>query len=138
MNNILPLEQYPTREGIPIPAHELDIPDFEFGDCDPDIEVSNHHDCWCERRFGRNILYLTLRNLDICQSVPPNDIHDYIHDTYEQPKLPQPSHAFSHILKAAEEGIMIRTGTAGRPEYESISTGLIECVHKNYRKLKRQ
>jgi len=135
MKKSLRLEQYPVRNGIAIPALELELPKIELG-INQESEVSNHHDCWYAKKFGCEILYLTLRKLEICQSVLPNEIHDHIHETYEQPKLPRPSQAYAFILLAAEEGVMLKNGSANKPHYERISKSLMEKVHENYKKLK--
>lgn len=127
--------RYPTREGIAIPASELRLPLIEPINLVQEFEESNHHDCWERRKFGNHILYVTLRKLDICQSILPNSIHDYIHSTYSQPKLPRPNQAYAHIQKASEMGSLLRTGTACRPKYEPISEELIKSVYDNYKNL---
>jgi len=135
MERSLRIEQYPTRNGIAVPARELEFPKSEL-EIIQDFDVSNHHDCWYAKKFGNQILYLTLRKLEICQSVLPNNLHDHIHYTYEQPKLPRPSQAFTYILKAAEEGVMLKNGSANKPHYEPITDKLLEQVHENYKRLK--
>ncbi len=135
MKKSLWLEQYPTRNGIAVPAFELQLPETKI-DLSHEFEFSNHHDCWYAKKFGSEILYLTLRKLEICQSVLPNDLHEHIHMTYEQPKLPRPYQAYTHITKAAEDGVMLKNGSANNPHYEAITDGLIKKVHENYKKLK--
>jgi len=132
---LLLLEKYPERNGIAIPAIELGLPETEL-DLSLENMVSNHHDCFAERKFGRDILYLTLRNLEVCQSIQPNDVHNYIHSTYEPPALPRPFQAYQFILESLSDGARLRTGSANKPEYEIISDILLERVHQNYKKLK--
>jgi len=138
MRNNLDQQHYPTRKGIAIPACELHLPVIEPVNLIPEHEpeVSNHHDCWSAKKFGAQILFKTLRNLDICQSVIPNQTHDYIHIAYEQPRLPRPFQAYAHIMSAAEDGSLLRTGTATKPEYETISDELIREITKNYKWLR--
>ena len=134
MEKSLWLDQYPTRNGIAIPAYELDLPETKL-DINHHYEVSNHHDCWYAKKFGNQILYMTLRKLEICQSILPNDVHTHIHNTYEQPRLPRPCQAYNYIIKAAEDGVLLKNGSANKPHYEIISQNLINKVHINYKKL---
>lgn len=129
------LEQYPTRNGIAVPACELEIPESEI-DMALIPETSNHHDYWSAKKFGRQILYSTLRDLEICQSVLPNYTHDYVHSTYEPPELPRPYSAYQFVLEAFEYGVKLRTGSANKPEFKPITLDLFERVHENYKKLK--
>ena len=135
MERSLRLEQYPTRNGIAISALELEFPSYELENIQ-DSDISNHHDCWYAKKFGNQLLYLTLRKLEICQSVLPNNLHEHIHCVYEQPKLPRPSQAFTYIVKAAEEGIRLKNGSANKPHFEPITNNLLEKVHENYKRLK--
>ncbi|MEI6850545.1 MAG: hypothetical protein WCK26_01095 [Candidatus Saccharibacteria bacterium] len=137
MEKSIYLEPYPIRNGIAIPAIELELPETELGQIFQ-YESSNHHDCWSKRKFGRYILYSTLRDLEICQTVLPDDVHKYIHDTYEPPDLPRPYEAYQFILEAAVNGVKLKTGSANKPEYEPISDKLLERVHINYKRLKTQ
>lgn len=134
-NNILIREPYPIRDGIPMPAYELKLPETEL---DPvtNYEVTNHHDCWTRVKFGRQILYLVLRDLEICQTPLPKDVHDYLHNTYEPPELPRPFQAYQFILEAVVDGVKLKTRSANKPVYTPISEELLDRVHKCYKKLK--
>jgi len=130
------LEEYPTRNGIPIPAYELELPEFESDTYQKYEIISNHHDCWSKKKFGKQILYIALRKLEICQSVLPNTMHSLIHATFESPRLPQPIQTYTYLLKAAENDVRLKTGTALNPKYQPISHELIERIHENYKQLR--
>ena len=103
--------EYPTRNGIAIPPSELELPESHL-DLRADYSWNNHHMEWERRKYGKHIIYQTLRNLDRLQVVMPVDVHNALHDTYTPPKMPTLKQASDEIMDAWEEmeGIKIYHG----------------------------
>lgn len=125
---------YPTRCGIPVPAWELDLPIIDF--TNKQNRLSKHHDCWTRRRFGRSILFSTLRDLETCQTNISRGTHDLLHKIYLPPQLPTPQQAMNYVSDACENGTRLCYGTAMNPEYEKIGKELLHRVKADYKKLK--
>jgi len=95
--------KYPSRNGIPIPIYELDLPP---SNCEI---LNNHHNCWTARKFGQSILFLAVRNLETHQFLMPVDQHAYLHSVYDPPELPTPQQAINELERALDAAESLKT-----------------------------
>lgn len=91
-------ERWPTRNGISVPPHELELPRPRTR------ETNNHHNHWERKKFEQHAALLALRNLDRHQYVLPVNVHNYIHATYDPPALPTEEQAAREVIDAYDQG----------------------------------
>ena len=105
--------EYPTRNGISIPVVELNLPESQL---DPSVEsnYNNHHNEWTARQMGRSFLLLTLRNLASHQFRMLLDVHEYVHQKFDPPKMPTPIQAMAEIERAYDAGEELQFRESGR------------------------
>ena len=95
--------EYPTREGISIPVHELDLPGSNLDLSRPE-SFNNHHNEWQRKQMGRFAITQTLRDLSRHQFIIPRDVHEKLHDIYDPPRFPRPEEALAEVERAYEAG----------------------------------
>ena len=126
---------YPTRNGIPVPLSEIDLPESELN-INKRKNVSNHHNCFPARVFGQCVLLKTLRNLESQQTKLPSDVHAYLHNTYAPPELPTPLQALTEIERAAEAGEELLFRYKCIHMRKKIGENIMKQVVENYDELK--
>lgn len=90
--------RYPTVEGCPVPIHEIWTPQSELKERKENR--NNHHLCFEARHFGRSILYVVFRNLEVHQQVMQKDVHEWLHQNYGEPEFPTPKQAMNRLEEA--------------------------------------
>lgn len=97
------MTRYPTHNGIAVSPLLLDLPDSRYG-WDTRKHQSNHHLEYTSRQFGRTAVHQCLRDLERLQLPMPVDVHIWLHDTYDPPKLPTETQAAMEVIDAHEHG----------------------------------
>lgn len=92
------MERWPTRDGISVPPHELELPRPRTR------ETNNHHNHWTRKKFEQHATLLALRNLERHQYVLPVNVHNYIHATYDAPEMPTEGQAAREVIDAYDQG----------------------------------
>ena len=125
--------EYPTRNGITIPPSELELPPSRL-DLSKEHSWNNHHRQWERKKYGRCLIYQTLRNLDRLQVVMPVDVHNALHDIYSPPKMPTLKQASNEIMEAwgEMEGIRIYHGKEKGYVERDIPFEVIVDIRRNY------
>ena len=132
---------YPTRQGVPVSPLEI----YDLNDSILNLEAERnwnlHHSCWTRKQFGRNILYLTFRQIETHQLFMPVDIHDQVHREYEPPKMPTPQQAIYEIERAKHHGEQLRirqpAKKIGKYVLEQITEDTFTKCKASYNQLKR-
>jgi len=79
-----------------------------------ETNFNNHHNCWTAKAFGKYILFETLRDLESHQFLLPIDVHEYIHEEYNPPKLSTIKQAIAEIERAKDAGERLRVPKKNR------------------------
>ena len=101
--------------------------------------VGIHHYFWPKPYYEQEILYKTLRNLEMAQIALPNCVHREININYYPPEQPNPDQALSIILHAFKkhETLNLMTGTAFRSTRKPISHDIIDEIIINYKDIEK-
>lgn len=128
------MNRYPSREGLPIPISELELPESRLN---PNKKKSfnNHHSLWTARAMSRLVLSQTLRDLEAYQDVMPIDNHDWIHAEYEPPKMPSVDVMYDRLMMAYELGERLRLGSAWNPTFKLISPERVAKIEAEHNRL---
>jgi len=126
---------YPTRNGISIPIHEIELPDTRLN-IEKKGNTNRHHNEWTARTFGKNILLTIVRNIETNQLVMPIDTHVYLHELFDPPKPPTARQAIDEIERAKANNEMLCTKTKGHYEFNPISEQLFNQCIKTYNQIK--
>ncbi len=126
------MTQYPTREGIAVPPHELDFPQSRYEGNEK--YYNNHHAHYSSRKFGRQAVTQCLRDLERHQYSMPVDIHRLLHDIYTPPNLPTEEQAAREIIDAYDRGEMFKRYDTYRHayRYDEIPKGLVDIYVARY------
>lgn len=129
------MERYPTRNGIAIPVKEIYLPQSKLDLDDPHNE-NLHHGEWTARQFGRSILFSTVRNIAITQTILPIDIHNYLHSHYDPPKQPTARQAIEMVDNSYHNKDELRIRRNGKYTKQLISNELYKLCLNDYQKNK--
>ena len=121
----------PHREGFPIPIRELDIPPSRL-DLENEYSFNNHHRLWTARRYGRLLIYQTLRNLNSFQDITAKDVHERYHQRYQPPPLPTLGLAMDRLQQAYVTGEPLKLGPIRQPIFKGISPELWQSLKEEY------
>jgi len=110
------MEKYPTRNGISIPIHEIELPPTHFER--PELHSNNHHNMWGRKTMGRTAITQTLRDLDRLQFVMPVDVHNSLHQLYAPPEKPTLRQAMDEIDEAYQLGETLKIYNLATHKYE--------------------
>lgn len=129
--------QYPTREGIPVPVHEVYLPESKLDLSRPE-SFNNHHNAWARRSFGRFLLTRTLRNLESMQFMMPKDVHWHLHKMYQPPKFPTKEQALARVRAAYESGEKLKVYDVEARAYimYGLTGDLMQDIEDEYRYLR--
>jgi hypothetical protein len=128
---------YPSIDGVPIPPDKMGLPDSKLDLSSPE-SFNNHHNYWPKRLFGRHMLYRTLRSLSSHQYFVPVDVHEYLHVSYDPPKLPTPTQALLEITRAISAGDKLYDRSNGENTCRDIGEEIIKQVFESYSSLQRR
>lgn len=128
---------YPTRKGIAIPVSEIWLPKSNLNP-EQNKNFNNHHNCWTEKKFGQCVLFNTLRNLESQQFCLLRDIHGYLHEAYDPPKLPTPLQAITEIERARDDGEKLVARDRGIYIEHKLSDDVMKQVIRNYEELRHR
>ncbi len=137
------MEHYPTIYGVPISPIELGFtPDQSNLNIEAQRNWNLHHSAWTRKMFGKNVLYLTFRQLENNQLYLPVDVHDTLHQEYEPPTMPTPKQAINEIERAMDAGERLRirqpAKKIGKYVMASITNETFERCKSSYDSLKRR
>ena len=99
--------EYPTRNGISIPTHELELPESKLDLRRPE-SFNTHHREWSRRSMGRFSITRTLRDLTRLQDILPKDVHQELHRLYTPPELPTIRQAMAEVMDAYDNDETVR------------------------------
>lgn len=88
--------EYPTINGIAVPAHEIGLPDSKLN-LSNERNLSNHHRAWTRRNMAKSSITQMFRDLEGMQEILPHDVHGKLHELYGPPKPPTPQQAMTRI-----------------------------------------
>lgn len=127
------MERYPTRNGIAVPPHEIELPESEL-DLGRLENFNTHHWSFTRRAMSRFALTQTLRDLERLQSSLPRDVHQELHRRYSAPVFPTPYQAAAEIMDAHEQDESVRIYNIERKRYElySIPTSTIDEIKQQW------
>lgn len=125
--------RYPTRNGIAVPPHELDLPPSEL-DLGRFENFNTHHWEFTRRAMGQFAITQTLRDLERLQSSLPKDVHQELHRRFDAPVFPTAYQAASEIMDAHEQGENVRIYNIERKQYElyPIPTSTIDEIKQSW------
>ena len=88
---------YPSREGVPIPLEEIDLPESNL---DPTVEnnFNIHHNLWTKKAMARSAITQTMRDLKKHQFELPKDTHNWLHRNFSPPKMPTIEQAMKEVM----------------------------------------
>lgn len=121
--------QYPTIDGIAVPVFEINLPERHRR------EENNHHNEWDRRTMGRLAVTQLLRDLARHQYVLPVDVHEWLHVTYDPPKLPTEAEAAKEVICAYERGeqFKIYNRSTGEYDFHPIPLAIVDDLIKEHR-----
>ena len=102
------LGHYPTEKGIAVSPYELKLPYSN------ELDTNLHHGEFEARTFGKNIIYLMLRNLKCLHWEMPIDQHNWIHYEYAVPKEPTIEQAIYKIEEQLDCGGLLEIKHKGK------------------------
>lgn len=127
------MEAYPSRNGIPVPVREVELPEsqLDLGDIN---NFNTHHLAFYRRWFGRSALFQTFRDLERLQSSIARDCHRALHDKYAPAEFPTEYQAASEVMDANEQLESVRIYNIERKRYEMypIPHGVIMDIRHNW------
>lgn len=125
--------EMPTRNGISVPLHELELPETRL-DINRPENLNNHHNEWQRRDMGRFAITQTLRDLTRHQFLLPKDVHQDLHRLYEPPKFPTLQQALDEVEEAYQSQETLQVYLIDQKRYEQfpISDNLMQKLHKEY------
>jgi hypothetical protein len=129
--------RYPTRHGIAVPITEIWLPRSDLN-IEKKKNNNNHHNSWTEKMFGKCVLFNTLRNLESQQFCLPLDVHDYLHEIYDPPKLPTPLQAVTEIERAKEDAEKLLIRERGVYIKHKLCDEVMKQVIHSYDELRRR
>ncbi len=129
--------KYPTRDGIPVPIHEVDLPKSKLDLSRPE-SFDNHHNAWTRRSFGRFLLTRTLRNLESMQFTIPKDVHASLHRIYQPPEFPTKEQALARVRAAYESGEKLKVYDIESRAYilYGLTDGIMQDIADEYQYLR--
>lgn len=99
---------YPTENGIVVSPYEIKLPHSNT------FETNLHHGEFEARTFGRNVIYLMLRNLKCLHWEMPIDQHNWIHYEYATPKEPSLMQAMTKLEEQLDCGGLLEIKHKGK------------------------
>lgn len=131
--------EYPTRNGISIPVHELELPESSLNLERPE-NYNNHHAEWQRRQMGRFAITQTLRDLERHQFLLPRDVHQELHKMYEPPRFPTLREALDEVEEAYAKDETMQVYLIDQKRYiqHPISWVHMQTLHAEYNQYKGQ
>lgn len=126
---------YPTRNGIAIPPQELWLPETNLN-LERSKNFNNHHSCWTAKKFGKCVILNTIRDLETHQDYLPLDVHNFLHEEYEPPRLPTLLQAMTEIERAFDAGEQLHTKKDGKYILKEFGETILRQVIRNYNEIK--
>jgi len=124
---------YPMRNDRPINPMELGL---EIVGKPHDPEFNNHHLYYQAQKFGRILLYKTLRDLNSNQLIMPVSLHTDLHRHYTYVPFPSPETALDDVVEAYETDQPLQIGSSTSPIYQTISMGRMGRIMRDYKDLR--
>ena len=125
------MNRYPTREGMPVPVREIELPPTQHERAEPS-NIDNHHLLYTRKKFGQFILSQLTRDLDEYQHVMFRDQHEALHRRYEDMYLPTPRQMMDRVDQAYQNNELLRLGPAMHPVYAEITDEQYQIAKKEY------
>lgn len=134
------MRPYPTRDGLPIPTAELELPESRLN-LKNSKNFNNHHLYFSKRTYLQDPILNALRNLERSQELLPKDMHNQgkntLHSLYSPPKRPTRHKAMEEIEEAYELGEKLKIrDNLGRYALVEISEQYWAELHDSYNGLK--
>ena len=125
--------EYPSRNGIPVPTIELDLPPSNL-DLERRENYNTHHLHFYRRWFASIAILQVMRDLERSQEIIEVDRHNELHRRYTPPEMPTELQVADNVMDAYEQGEGVRIYNIERKQYEvyPIPTQVIEEIHNNY------
>lgn len=122
---------YPMRGAIFIPIHQLDIPATAFRHSGERTQT-NHHYLFTANMAARFIITQTFRDLAANQEVLPRAGHNWLHNNFYPPKLPNLGVIMERLDNALDAHEMLRYGTAHLPQLAPMTQDLWTMCDQEY------
>ena len=130
--------KYPTRDGLPLSIHELDLPESNLN-LDKRKSWHNHHLHYFSGRYKSSFILNSLRNLEREQEMIPKDVHVLgkfaLHNGYtDGVPLPPKQVAMERLEEGYETGERFKVWNIKkkRYEYQEFDRGYWEALKRVY------
>lgn len=125
----------PHINGFPLPIMELSLPESHLN-LEKERNWNNHHRQWERRKYGRFILYRTLRDLESTQETVPKDVHALYHQFYIPPAMPSLEAAMLRVDDAYHQEESLKVWADGEYILTPITHSLFRAAVREYEELR--